>query len=72
MTNKIWFRKNTNGYGWTPVNIQGWLVVFLSLLLPFIHPLVARILHLEYSALVHGISVALSILFSFLAIKLRS
>lgn len=72
MSNKIWFRRKTNGFGWAPVNIQGWFVVFISLFLVFIHPLTAKILHLEYSALVHGISVALSILFSFLAIKLRS
>jgi hypothetical protein len=25
--NSLWFKKKTYGWGWTPVNLQGWLVI---------------------------------------------
>lgn len=31
MTNKLWFKAKTYGYGWTPVTWQGWLVVGIYL-----------------------------------------
>jgi hypothetical protein len=31
--NKIWFVNKTYGYGWTPATWEGWLVIFLWLIL---------------------------------------
>ncbi len=31
--NKIWFVRKTYGYGWTPSTWEGWLVIFLWLIL---------------------------------------
>lgn len=33
MKNKIWFVRKTYGYGWTPSTWEGWLVIFLWLIL---------------------------------------
>jgi hypothetical protein len=30
---KIWFVRKTYGYGWTPATWEGWLVVFLWLII---------------------------------------
>ena len=31
--NKIWFVRKTYGYGWTPATWEGWLVLFLWLII---------------------------------------
>jgi hypothetical protein len=38
MKNKLWFKRKTYGYGWTPVTLEGWVftigwIVALSLLI---------------------------------------
>jgi hypothetical protein len=30
MTDRPWFRKRANGFGWTPVTWEGWLVTVLG------------------------------------------
>lgn len=34
MKNKLWFRRKTYGWGWTPISWQGWLVTFATILIP--------------------------------------
>lgn len=29
MSNKVWFRAKTYGWGWTPVTWQGWIVTII-------------------------------------------
>ena len=31
--NKIWFARKTYGYGWTPSTWEGWLVLFIWLII---------------------------------------
>lgn len=33
MTNNLWFKRKTYGYGWTPVTWQGWAVIIIWLIL---------------------------------------
>lgn len=32
---KLWFKRKTYGWGWTPVSWQGWLVLLVYILLMF-------------------------------------
>lgn len=32
--NKLWFRRKTYGWGWTPITWEGWLVTFITVLIP--------------------------------------
>ncbi len=32
MTNNLWFKRKTYGYGWTPVTWQGWAVIIIWLI----------------------------------------
>jgi catechol 2,3-dioxygenase-like lactoylglutathione lyase family enzyme len=34
MKNKLWFRRKTYGWGWTPISWEGWLVTFAAILIP--------------------------------------
>ena len=33
MTNNLWFKRKTYGYGWTPATWQGWAVIIIWLIL---------------------------------------
>ncbi|MCF7866205.1 hypothetical protein K9L67_04565 [Candidatus Woesearchaeota archaeon] len=33
--NKLWFRRKTYGWGWTPCTWQGWIVVIIFIILLF-------------------------------------
>ena len=39
MSKKLWFKRKTYGYGWTPNTWQGWLFTFLAVLV-FVPPVV--------------------------------
>lgn len=30
---KLWFKARSHGWGWTPISVEGWIVVIVSLLL---------------------------------------
>lgn len=30
---KLWFKARSYGWGWTPISVEGWIVVIVSLLL---------------------------------------
>lgn len=32
MTNNLWFKRKTYGYGWTPTTWQGWAVIIIWLI----------------------------------------
>jgi catechol 2,3-dioxygenase-like lactoylglutathione lyase family enzyme len=34
MKNKLWFRRKTYGWGWTPITWQGWLVTLIVVVIP--------------------------------------
>ena len=47
--NKLWFRRKTYGWGWTPITWEGWLVTFVVLVIPLIIRLSAKAYGLEKS-----------------------
>lgn len=47
--NKLWFRRKTYGWGWTPITWEGWLVTFIVLVIPLCIRLTAKALEVEKS-----------------------
>jgi catechol 2,3-dioxygenase-like lactoylglutathione lyase family enzyme len=45
--NKLWFRRKTYGWGWTPITWEGWLVTLLVVLIPFVIRLITKLLELD-------------------------
>ena len=45
--NKLWFRRKTYGWGWTPITWEGWLVTFIVLVIPLCIRLTAKALDVE-------------------------
>jgi len=44
--NKLWFRRKTYGWGWTPITWEGWLVTLLVVVIPICIRLFMK--HLEF------------------------
>lgn len=44
--NKLWFRRKTYGWGWTPITWEGWLVTLLVIVIPIAIRLTLK--HLEF------------------------
>lgn len=42
--NKLWFRRKTYGWGWTPITWEGWLVTLVVLVIPLVIRLTAKAL----------------------------
>lgn len=36
MKSKLWFRRKTYGWGWTPITWEGWLVTAIAIAIPFL------------------------------------
>ncbi|MBC7712363.1 MAG: VOC family protein [Rhizobacter sp.] len=47
--NKLWFRRKTYGWGWTPITWEGWLVTLIVLVIPICIRLTAKALQFEKS-----------------------
>lgn len=47
--NKIWFRRKTYGWGWTPITWEGWLVTLVVVAIPILIRLTAKALEYEKS-----------------------
>lgn len=47
--NKLWFRRKTYGWGWTPITWEGWLVTLVVVVIPIIIRLTAKALEYEKS-----------------------
>jgi len=45
--NKLWFRRKTYGWGWTPITWEGWLVTFIVLVIPLCIRLTAKAMDVE-------------------------
>ncbi|MBY0415961.1 MAG: hypothetical protein K2Q18_17450 [Bdellovibrionales bacterium] len=45
--NKLWFRRKTYGWGWTPITWEGWLVTLLVVVIPILIRLTAKAFELE-------------------------
>ena len=47
--NKLWFRRKTYGWGWTPITWEGWFVTFVVVVIPLIIRLTLKALEFEKS-----------------------
>jgi hypothetical protein len=47
--NKLWFRRKTYGWGWTPITWEGWLVTLVVVVIPILIRLTAKALEYEKS-----------------------
>lgn len=48
-TNKLWFRRKTYGWGWTPITWEGWFVTLLVVVIPIVIRLTLKALEFEKS-----------------------
>lgn len=46
---KLWFRRKTYGWGWTPITWEGWLVTLVVVVIPILIRLTAKAMELEKS-----------------------
>lgn len=47
--NKLWFRRKTYGWGWTPITWEGWFVTFVVVVIPLIIKFTLKSLEFERS-----------------------
>lgn len=47
--NKLWFRRKTYGWGWTPITWEGWLTTLMVVVIPFLIRFSAKFFQLERS-----------------------
>jgi hypothetical protein len=47
--NKLWFRRKTYGWGWTPITWEGWLVTLVVVVIPILIRLTAKAMDYEKS-----------------------
>jgi len=47
--NKLWFRRKTYGWGWTPITWEGWLVTFVVVAIPVLIRITLKALEFEKS-----------------------
>lgn len=47
MKNKLWFRRKTYGWGWTPITWQGWLVTFVVVIIPLLIKYTTKMMELS-------------------------
>lgn len=47
MKNKLWFRRKTYGWGWTPITWQGWLVTAVVVVIPLLIKYITKMMELE-------------------------
>jgi hypothetical protein len=47
--NKLWFRRKTYGWGWTPITWEGWLVTLIVVIIPILIRVTAKALEFERS-----------------------
>lgn len=45
--NKLWFRRKTYGWGWTPITWEGWFVTLLVIVIPVVIRLTLKALEFE-------------------------
>jgi catechol 2,3-dioxygenase-like lactoylglutathione lyase family enzyme len=50
MKNKLWFRRKTYGWGWTPITWEGWAISIGAIALPLLIRLVTKLIGLEKPA----------------------
>lgn len=48
--NKLWFRRKTYGWGWTPITWEGWLITFVVVVIPVLIRMTLKALEFERSA----------------------
>lgn len=47
MKNKLWFRRKTYGWGWTPITWQGWLVTLIVVVIPILIKYTTKMMELS-------------------------
>lgn len=47
MKNKLWFRRKTYGWGWTPITWQGWLVTGVVVVIPLLIKYTTKLMELS-------------------------
>lgn len=47
MKNKLWFRRKTYGWGWTPITWQGWLVTAVVIVIPLLIKYTTKMMELS-------------------------